>query len=158
MNPVEVLQLGAVELASILDVHGFEFVHTKAGHSSGGAFASGEFRRGDRRLELHCRHSLGMVRYHVGPDSLSHDDFTRAVLATTGATDSPRFPGFSDQPLEEFRHLAAGPLAVWRSVHERDSRRVRGPGSVGRAASEAPWLWHSEVSQQQPKTVMAAQV
>ena len=47
-----------------------------------------------------------MVRYHVGPDSLSHDDFTRAVLATTGATDSPRFPGFSDVPLDAFRHLA----------------------------------------------------
>ena len=40
------------------------------------------------------------------PDSLSHDDFTRAVLATTGATDSPRFPGFSDVPLDAFRHLA----------------------------------------------------
>lgn len=107
MNPVDVLRDGALELQSVLGPHGFEFVQIGGGPSSGGQFASGEYRRGDRRLELHVRHSLGMVTYHVGVNSLSHDQFTRAVRATSGVAGEARYPGFSDDPLDGFRHLSA---------------------------------------------------
>jgi hypothetical protein len=55
MNPLETLSNGMSELKGILSPHGFEFVQTNAGASSGGHFASGEYRRGVRRLELHVR-------------------------------------------------------------------------------------------------------
>src|ERR1700733_2642043 len=43
--------------------HGFVFGPTTAGDGSGGSFARGEFRGGNRRLELHYRYSLGLVTY-----------------------------------------------------------------------------------------------
>ena len=105
MNVGEVLRDGAREIEPILGPHGFQFVRTGAGSSSGGDYASGEYRRGDRRLELHVRSSLGLVKYHVGRDSLSHEDLTRAVRATAGVFEQAQYPGFSSDPLEGFRHL-----------------------------------------------------
>ena len=107
MNPVEVLREGAMELASILGPDGFTFVETGSGPSSGGDYASGEFRREDRRLELHVRSSLGLVTYHVGEANLRHEDFARAVAATQQIEEPARYPGFSDQPLDGFLHLGA---------------------------------------------------
>jgi hypothetical protein len=107
MNPVEVLREGAAELASILGPDGFAFAETGSGSSSGGLYASGEFRRDNRRLELHVRWSLGMVTYHVDDATLRHEDLTRAVAATQHLGESAQYPGFSDQPLDGFRHLAA---------------------------------------------------
>jgi hypothetical protein len=84
--------------------HGFEFAPNAAGVGSGGAFASGEFSRGDRTLELHFRHSLGLVTYRVGSLELSHEDYMWSVLGRRWAT---RYPGFSNEPLDGFRHLLA---------------------------------------------------
>ena len=75
------------------------------GDSSGGRYASGEYRRGDRRLELHFRWSLGLVTYHVGGLSLDHAEYVRAVRAGTGTSVQPAYPGFSDDPLAAFRDL-----------------------------------------------------
>jgi len=107
MNPVEVLREGAAVLASILGPDGFTFVETGSGSSSGGHYASGEFRRENRRLELHVRWSLGLVTYHVGDARLSHQDLTRAVAATRHLHEPAQYPGFSDQPVDGFRHLGA---------------------------------------------------
>jgi len=41
---------------------GFTFHLTNNGNSSGGDFATGRFTKGTQDLELHFRHSLGMVR------------------------------------------------------------------------------------------------
>jgi hypothetical protein len=93
------------ELAGVLGPAGFQFVETEEGASSGGSFASGEFRRGDRRLELHLRSSLGLVRYHFGEESLSHEELVRGVRALEGISEAGEYPGFSDDPLAGFRHL-----------------------------------------------------
>ncbi len=68
-----------------------------------GVFASGDFVRGDRRLELHFRHSVGLVKYHMGSHSASHEAYMREVL---GGHAGNRYPGFSDDPLDGFHHLA----------------------------------------------------
>lgn len=107
MNPAEVLRGGAAELVSILGPEGFTFIETGTGSSSGGHFASGEFRREDRRLELHVRWSLGLVTYHVGDANLRHEDLTRAIAATQQVQEPAEYPGFSDQPIDGFRHLRA---------------------------------------------------
>jgi hypothetical protein len=38
--------------------------------------------------------------------SLPHEDLTRAVCATSSFGEPPEYPGFSEDPLEGFRHLA----------------------------------------------------
>lgn len=73
-----------------------------SGSSSSGAFAQGEFVRGERRLELHFRRSLGLVTYHVGALALAHDDYMRALLGRSGAS---HYPAFSDEPFVGFEAL-----------------------------------------------------
>jgi len=107
MDPVSELERGARELAETLGPAGFDFVLLQSGRSSGGMFASGEFRKGDRRLELHFRWSLGLVVYHVGGDSLAHDEFVRAMQSTEGIQGTREYPGFSDDPQAAFRGLRA---------------------------------------------------
>ncbi len=105
MEPRDVLNAGARELESVLVPHGFAFCVSDEGKSSGGRYASGEYQRGDRRLELHFRWSLGLVKYHVGGWSLDHAEYVRAVQAVTGTRVQPAYPGFSDDPLAAFHHL-----------------------------------------------------
>jgi hypothetical protein len=105
MNPTHELEQGARELAEILGPAGFEFVLTGSGQGSGGLFASGEFRMGRRRLELHFRYSLGLVRYHVDGLDLAHDELLRAVRTTNRIHEEGEYPGFSSDPLDAFRRL-----------------------------------------------------
>jgi hypothetical protein len=105
MGPAEKLQAGIKELDIIMVPHGFAFVPGHEGRSSGGKFANGEYRRGDRRLELHFRWSLGLVTYHVGDVFLAHEDYIRALLGVTKVQGQYSYPGFSRDPLDGFRHL-----------------------------------------------------
>jgi hypothetical protein len=106
MRPREVLSAGARELDGVLSPHGFVFTFTDEGKGSGGIYASGEYRRGNRRLEIHYRWSLGLVRYHVGKNSLAHAEYVRAVRAITATSREPSYPGFSsDDALAAFGHL-----------------------------------------------------
>ena len=99
--PREILEEGAQILKPFLESRGFEFQLVDEGRSSGGYFAHGEFVSDERKLELHYRHSLGMVRYHFGPDHVTH----KFYMAELGVADKCRYPGFSQDPLEGFRHL-----------------------------------------------------
>ncbi|MGA3049092.1 MAG: hypothetical protein ABSD67_20835 [Terracidiphilus sp.] len=101
-NAEEILQRGSALLAPLLIKHGFIFKALEAGGSSGGYFASGEFVRDTRRLELHFRHSLGMVTYHLAARSMSHQDYMRSALGRQFAS---HYPGFSHDPLDAFRDL-----------------------------------------------------
>lgn len=105
MDPRQVLGLGAQELALLLAPAGFQFAGAGTGSGSGGPFASGEFRRGDRRLELHVRYSLGMVSYHVASPSMTHEELVRAAKGLLAISGEAGYPGFSADPLEAFRHL-----------------------------------------------------
>jgi hypothetical protein len=98
----ETLKAGVAILDELMCSHGFAFTPASSGVGSGGAFASGEFRRGRRRLELHIRYSLGLVTYHVGDLALSHEDYMWSVLGRRWAS---QYPGFSKEPLDGFRHL-----------------------------------------------------
>ena len=93
---------GLAILNETMAEHRFELVQGGSGNSSGGRFASAVFRRGDRSLEVNFRYALGMVSYHLGKASLSHDDFMLSVLGKPWAS---HYPGFSNDPLDGFRHL-----------------------------------------------------
>jgi len=99
---IDVLLAGVKLLDSIMTRHGFKFVWGNAGRSSGGDFASCKYVKGNRILEIHFRHTLGLVTYHIGPDSLRHEIYMRALLGKNGGN---RYPCFSDDPLDGFRIL-----------------------------------------------------
>jgi hypothetical protein len=101
-SPKEALLDGAKILDAVLLPKGFRFQFRKEGKGSGGNFACGEFVREDRRLELHFRQSLGLVRYHVGDQSAFHESYMREL----GGWDQCRYPGFSEDPAAAFHDLA----------------------------------------------------
>jgi hypothetical protein len=101
-NAEQILALGSSILKPLLLSHGFTYKALNEGISSGGHFASGEFRKGSRRLQFHFRNSLGKVTYHLGSGSMSHQEYMRLVL---GKPDASHYPGFSSDPLDGFRHL-----------------------------------------------------
>lgn len=103
-NAQTTLKAGVELLSEVMLPCGFDYVPRPAGRGSGGEFASGEFRREDRRLELHCRYSLGLVSYHVGSLMLSHEDYMWAVI---GSRWQSHYPGFSRESLDGFRNLSA---------------------------------------------------
>jgi len=82
--------------------YGFEFQWGGSGVSSGGPFAYGAYVLGGRKLELHYRHSLGLVTYHFDGLSLGHDSYMRAVLGPNGGN---HYPGFTEEPLAPFEGL-----------------------------------------------------
>lgn len=104
-SPTALLERGVAELAPVLGPAGFEFIQSDEGTDSRGPFAAGEFLRGDRRLELHVRASLGLVRYHFGEESLAHEDLVRGVRALEGISTEGKYPGFSSDPMAGFLHL-----------------------------------------------------
>jgi hypothetical protein len=102
IQPKEALLEGARILDRVLVPKGFVFRLKGEGKGSGGNAAWGEFVREDRLLELHFRWSLGLVRYHVGNKSASHEFYMREL----GVFNQCRYPGFSENPLQAFRELA----------------------------------------------------
>ena len=107
MTPTEILERGAAELAKVLEPAGFLFIAGGEEAGRGGPSASGDFLRDDRRLELHVRASLGLVRYHFGDHVISHEDLVRGVRATERTAGPQEYPGFGDDPLAGFQHLRA---------------------------------------------------
>lgn len=102
MNAAEqILRDGAALLEPKLNSHGFVFEVTDRGISSGGGFADGRFRSGDRELRLSYRHSLGLVTYKKGDLSISHEQYMRALKLRSVA----RYPGFGKEPLDAFADL-----------------------------------------------------
>jgi hypothetical protein len=103
MDPVAVLYEGVAILEPMLGSAGFSFTTTGAGPSSGGPFARGRFTRGDRSLSVSVRHSLGDVVYQVaGNRDIPHEWYMRAKLGPAGGN---AYPGYSNDPLDGFRHL-----------------------------------------------------
>jgi hypothetical protein len=118
---------GSTILEQVLAPKGFKFRFHGEGKGSGGDFASGEFFRADRRLEVHFRRNLGMVRYHAGEQSASHDSYMREL----GVRERCHYPGFSDDLKDAFRDLAhdltladdflTGPGEVLRRASQREA-------------------------------------
>jgi hypothetical protein len=103
--PTQLLERGVAELTPVLGPAGFEFIQSDDSADSIGPFATGEFLKGDRRLELEVRSSLTRVRYHFGDESLAHEDLVRGVRTLDGISEEAHYPGFSSDPMAGFRHL-----------------------------------------------------
>ena len=101
-NPLETLTAGVAILNDLMKRHQFSASTNTTGLGSGGTFAATEFFRDDHKLEIHFRYSLGLVTYHVGNVSLSHEDYMWSVIGKRWAS---HYPGFSRDPLDSFRDL-----------------------------------------------------
>jgi hypothetical protein len=93
---------GILELEAILFPHRFHFEFREERKGSDGHFAWGEFVKDERRLELHFRQNLGLVRYHAAQASASHDSYMRALAKW----ELCRYPGFSGDPIVTLQNLA----------------------------------------------------
>ena len=102
MNPADILQDGRKILDGALSPHGFVFQKNRSGKSSGGNFASGFYIRGDRKFEFHVRYSLGLVTYHIGSVSLTHELYMHALLGSQGGN---HYPDFSEDVMSSFENL-----------------------------------------------------
>lgn len=102
VDPSEALREGAAILDEVLVPLGFHFVFGGDGNGSGGKYAWGNFVCGDRRLELHFRFGLGLVRYHIGQVNASHDSY----MAELGVREKCKYPGYSDNFRDAFCDLA----------------------------------------------------
>jgi hypothetical protein len=91
-EPCEILRQGRSTLDPVLYAHDFSFKDGGSGVGSGGRYAFGSYVNKDRRLELHFRFSLGLVTYHFGKNSLDHESYMRALLATAGGTGNMASP------------------------------------------------------------------
>ena len=100
-NPALDLMSGVAVLEPLMRRNGFEYQPGAEGKGSGGPFASGSFVRGDRRLELHVRESLGLVAYHLGNASLDHETYMRFL----GVYGQNRYPGFEGSSRQVFERL-----------------------------------------------------
>ena len=98
----DILIQGVRLLEPLFSAHGFVYAPLNKGDSSGGQYASAEFVRGHRRFEFHFRYSLGIVIYHLGSQSVSHEEYMLSVL---GKPNASRYPGCSQSPLDAFSHL-----------------------------------------------------
>ena len=70
------------------------------------------------------------MTYHVGDANLRHEDLTRAIAATQQVQEPAEYPGFSDQPIDGFRHLRAH-LARFGRVFTQARQRSSGSWSRG---------------------------
>jgi len=102
VSPKDSLFEGAEILEKVLAPKDFHFQFRGEGKSSGGRSAWAEFVRGDRRLEFHVRSNLGLVRYHIGAESASHESYMREL----GVRERCRYPRFSEESKEAFSGLA----------------------------------------------------
>ena len=88
------------------------------------------FAAANRALELHFRHSLGLVRYHIGSSSIVHEDYMWSAIGRRHASE---YPGFSTDPLDGFRHL----------LHDLESH-----GTDFLQGSDAEFLRHLQSAEQ----------
>jgi hypothetical protein len=100
-SPRDLLFDGKAILDPLLEPLGFRFRLTESGRSSGGPFAVGSYSNDGWDLELHVRRALGIVYYRVDGAALEH----RLYMQLLGVEREAAYPGFSDDPLDGFRHL-----------------------------------------------------
>jgi hypothetical protein len=117
VTPEAMMIAGNAVLAEVLEPAGFTVGPIHIGKGSGGNFAVARWIRADQSLELHARYALGIVRYGWGDEVFDH----RHIVGVLGV--SPSYPGFSDDPVDGFRHLMddlRGPLADFVGPNNRN--------------------------------------
>lgn len=123
-SPLDWLRQGEKILDPVFVPLGYRFHLGALQKGSGGEFAIGSYEKGDQSVELHFRWALGIVNYRIADQSLGHKEYMRLL----GVADQAAYPGFSDDPLDGFRHLRS------------DLERFAEPFLTGKERSRFPEL------------------
>lgn len=78
-DPTKQLVAGSKILDPVMNAFGFVFCLNEAGEGSGGHFARGCYRKGNRVLDLHYRWGLGIVTYRIGDEELDHNTYMKLL-------------------------------------------------------------------------------
>lgn len=105
MNPSEAISRGREILDPIFEQKGFAPSGTDTGKGSGGSFATVEYSDGMRKVSLSFRYSLGCIEYTVGKVTMTHEQYLK------GIGEKGQYPGFPDNPIDGFSHLASDIVA-----------------------------------------------
>ena len=111
LEPRELLDRGRRILDPALAELGLAFNVLSEGKGSGGRFVAARYGNYARGMEIHVRGGLGLVTYILEGAELSHLDLAACLGIER---DALAYPGFGDDPVDAFRHLAAdvtGPLS-----------------------------------------------
>jgi hypothetical protein len=100
-STTDIMKSGAAILSPLLKRYRLQFRIVSEGQGSGGEYCEAVFSDNVRVLELHFRASLGLVTYHLAGEKISHQAYMKAL----GIAEACAYPGFSDDPLDGFRHL-----------------------------------------------------
>jgi hypothetical protein len=98
----QIVTKGCSFLDSFLKEKGFNLVLEDIDKGSGGLFLRCKFVKADRTLQMSYRYSLGEVIYKIGNHELEHSNYMKFL----GVKEKSKYPGFSDDPIDAFRHLA----------------------------------------------------
>ncbi len=102
MSPEVALEKGAEILNPKLQPLDFTFSIVEHGKGSGGNFAVGSFKNGDREIRIWFRFEVGGVSYRKGDLERGHVEFMQFL----GLEGKSALPGFgAGDPLAGFRHL-----------------------------------------------------
>lgn len=121
VTPEAILDAGNSVLAKLFRHAAFVLEPIDSGDGSGGHYAIGRWTKESRSVELHVRWALGIVRYAWDDEVFDH----RHVVGALGA--SAEYPGFSDDPVDGFRHPAkdlGGPLSRILGPENREVLQV----------------------------------
>jgi len=114
IDPTAVMTQGASHLAHVLAPLGFAFRIVRTGNSSGGRFCEAEFAANPRKVELHYRNHVGLVRYHIGATNASHGAYMKAL------GDSASYPRPEDGDMKGFQCLAHDLSSILRDFVDGD--------------------------------------
>ena len=136
-QPIEILCEGRRVLDPVLCQHGFSFVDGPSGKSSAGPYASGAYVNGDRKLEIHYRHALGLVTY-----SLRREISRSRILYARSARKCrlKQIPGFFGRSAGRFTRSWLRPPELCDSISERTVQGVCALRIGGRRVEENAWI------------------
>lgn len=122
VEPARLLAEGNDLLSVVLTPAGFSLGPPKIRRGSGGGAAMAIWTKGEQSIELHLRQRLGIVEYAWGQEQFSHVQICDALAC------EHEYPGFSGEPLDAFRRLAAdlarNPLAKLLGPDHREVREA----------------------------------
>lgn len=79
VDPVAQLKAGLLILDPLLSINGFVHDSISHGKGSGGSFATVNYNKTGRCLELHYRYGLGIAKYYVNNAELHHVSYMKLL-------------------------------------------------------------------------------
>lgn len=88
-------------VGSYLKENEFLLSNSQIDKGSGGFFIICRFEKGNRKINIFYRYSLGPVEYSIGENKIDHVSYMKFLQVD----EKSKYPGFTDSPEESFKNL-----------------------------------------------------